>query len=305
MNRRNFIKKSLQAGLITGSVLSTVGYSNLLAGIIPGDKYDLVAIKGDEPDIMFDKGIQFLGGMKSFIRKGQSVVIKPNIGWDVGPERGANTNPVLISRIIKHCYEAGAKDVYVFDHSCDNWIRCYSNSGIERAVKEAGGKMVPANTQSYYQEIKIKNTESLKQVLVHELILSSDVFINVPVLKVHDSAGLTISMKNLMGVVWDRGFWHRNNLHQCIAEFPSFRKPDLNIVDAYSVMKRNGPRGVSKADLVEMKSQIISTDIVAADAAAAKLFGMNPDHIAYINIADQMKTGTKDLSKLSIKRIIT
>ena len=141
--------------------------------------------------------------------------------------------------------------------------------------------------------------------MVHELILSSDVFINVPVLKEHGSAGLTICMKNLMGAVWDRGFWHRNNLHQCIAEFPSFRKPDLNIVDAYFVMKRNGPRGVSKEDLIEMKSQIISSDIVAADAAAAKLFGINPDNISYIKIADQMKIGIKDLSKLSIKRIIT
>ena len=305
MDRRNFIKKSLQASFIAGTALSTGSYSAFFSGKLLTEEYDLVAIKGDEPDIMFDKGIQFLGGMKSFVKKGQSVVIKPNIGWDVSPERAADTNPLLIKRIIKHCYEAGAKNVYVFDHSCDNWIRCYSNSGIEGAVKEAGGKMVPANSESYYQKVEIKNTKNLNQALVHELILSSDVFINVPVLKEHGSAGLTICMKNLMGAVWDRGFWHRNNLHQCIAEFPSFRKPDLNIVDAYFVMKRNGPRGVSKEDLIEMKSQIISSDIVAADAAAAKLFGINPDNISYIKIADQMKIGIKDLSKLSIKRIIT
>lgn len=304
MNRRNFIKKSLQTGFFVGSAISLGSYSDFFADRSLNDKYDLVAVKGNEPDIMFDKGIEFLGGMRSFIKKGQSVVIKPNIGWDVSPDRAANTNPVLIKRIIKHCYEAGAKDVYVFDHTCDNWIRCYSNSGIERAVKDAGGKMVPANSESYYQEVKIKGTKKIKKALVHELLLSSDIFINVPILKDHDSAGLTISMKNLMGTVWDRGFWHRNDLHRCIGEFPAFRKPDLNIVDAYYVMKRNGPRGVSKNDLIEIKSQIISTDIVAADAAAAKLFGMNPDNISYIKIADQMKIGTKDLTKLSIKRII-
>ena len=305
MNRRNFIKKSFQAGFIAGSALSIGSYSNLFSGKFKTDNYDLVAIKGKEPDAMFDEAIKYLGGMESFVKKGQSVVIKPNIGWDASPERAADTNPLLINRIIKHCYEAGAKDVFVFDHTCDNWLRCYSNSGIERAVKDAGGKMVPANNESYYHEVKIKKSKNLSQALVHELILSSDVFINVPVLKEHGSAGLTICMKNLMGVVWDRGYWHRNNLHQCIAEFPLFRKPDLNIIDAYYVMKRNGPRGVSKDDLVEMKSQIISTDIVAADAAAAKLFGINPDNISYIKIADQMKIGTKDLTKLSIKRIIT
>ena len=305
MNRRNFIKKSFQAGFIAGSALSIGSYSNLFSGKSQTDNYDLVAIKGKEPDTMFDEAIKYLGGMESFVKKGQSVVIKPNIGWDSSPERAADTNPLLINRIIKHCYEAGAKDVFVFDHTCDNWLRCYSNSGIERAVKDAGGKMVPANNESYYQEVKIKKGKNLNQAFVHELILSSDVFINVPVLKEHGSAGLTICMKNLMGVVWDRGYWHRNNLHQCIAEFPLFRKPDLNIIDAYYVMKRNGPRGVSKDDLVEMKSQIISTDIVAADAAATKLFGMNPENISYIKIADQMKIGIKDLTKLSIKRIIT
>ena len=80
-------------------------------------------------------------------------------------------------------------------------------------------------------------------------------------------------MKNLMGVVWDRGYWHQNNLHQCIADFALYRKPDLNIVDAYYVMKRNGPRGVSTEDIITMKSQIISTDIVAADAASANYSG--------------------------------
>jgi len=108
----------------------------------------------------------------------------------------------------------------------------------------------------------------------------------------------------LMGNVWDRGYWHRNDLHQCIVDFTSFRKPDLNIVDAYFVMKRNGPRGVSKGDVVLMKSQIISTDIVAADAAATKLFGTEPRDIIYIKLAAEMNLGRMDLPNLNINRII-
>jgi uncharacterized protein (DUF362 family) len=306
MDRRDFIKKSIQAGILIGSAGSFGKYSNLFAShtSLPSNNYDLVAIKGGEPDAMFDKAIESLGGMKSFVKKGQKVVVKPNIGWDVTPERAGNTNPVLVKRIIQHCYEAGAKEVYVFDNTCDDWKRCYSNSGIERAVKDAGGKIVSGDSERYYQEVEVKQGKKLTDTKVHELILDSDVFINVPILKHHSSTDLTISMKNLMGNVWDRGYWHRNNLHQCIADFASFRKPDLNIIDAYYVMKRNGPRGVSKGDVVLMKSQIISSDIVAADAAAAKLFGTEPEEISYIKLASEMNLGKMDLSKLNINRII-
>lgn len=304
MKRRDFISKSLKAGIIAGSALSIGNYEKLFAynSFLTQNDYHLAAVRGGEPDVMFDEAIRALGGMKNFVKKGQTVVVKPNIGWDVPPERAANTNPLLVNRIIKHCFEAGAKDVYVFDNTCDNWKLAYSNSGIEKAAKDAKAIVVSAATESYYHNVKIAQGKKLKEAKVHELILNCDVFINVPVLKHHSSADLTIAMKNLMGIVWDRGYWHRNDLHQCIADFTSFRKPDLNIVDAYNVMKRNGPRGVSKADVVNMKSVIVSPDIVAADAASAKLFSKDPEKVAHIKIANDMKLGKMDLEKLNIYR---
>jgi len=136
------------------------------------------------------------------------------------------------------------------------------------------------------------------------LILDSDVFINVPVLKSHSSTRLTIAMKNLMGVVWDRMYWHRNDLNQCIADCCTICKPDLNIVDAYNVMMENGPRGVSVDDVVNMKQQLIARDIVAIDAAATKIFDLEPDEIKYIGIANEMGVGNQNLKELSINRII-
>jgi uncharacterized protein (DUF362 family) len=306
MERREFFKKSVYASLAAGAYLSFGDKLNLLANPKTTDPqlYDLVAIKGGEPELMFDRGIQSLGGMKNFVKPNQTVVVKPNIGWDTIPERAANTNPKLISQIVKHCFDAGAKDVYVFDHTCDTWTKCYTNSGIEKAAKDAGAKIVSGNSESYYQAVNVTQGKRLKETTVHELILESDVFINVPILKSHGGTGLTVSMKNLMGVVWDRKFWHRNDLHQCIADYATFRKPDLNIVDAYYVMKKNGPRGVSEADVVTLKSQIISTDMVAADAAAAKIFGKIPSEIDYIRIANEMNVGQMDLSKLNINRIM-
>lgn len=284
--------------------MATGGIGRLMAGPARQElPYDLIAVRGGEPDVMFDRGIRALGGIGRFVKKGQSVVIKPNIGWDVTPERAGNTNPLLVKQIIKHCLDAGAKDVFVFDNTCDDWIKCYRNSGIEKAVKDAGGKMVPGNSKGYYQDLTVTGGKVLKTVAEHEIILKSDVFINVPILKHHSSTRLTIAMKNLMGNVWDRGWWHRNDLHQCIADFAGFRKPTLNVVDAYNVMKRNGPRGVSVQDVANMKALVLSTDIVAADAAATKFFGSEPSEINHIRYAHEMGSGNMDLDSLNIHRI--
>jgi uncharacterized protein (DUF362 family) len=312
MDRREFFRRSLGATAAAGSVLAFANAGRLLAEsplrtaappFSPGDPFDLVAVKGAEADAMFDKGIEAFGGMGAFVKKGQKVVIKPNIGWDVSPERAGNTNPKLVTRIIQHCLNAGAREVYVFDHTCDNGPRCYRTSGIENAVTAAGGKMAPGHSESYYQEVAVPGAKTLARVKEHELILGSDVFINVPVLKSHSSTRLTIAMKNLMGNVWDRGFWHANDLHLCIAEFAAFRKPDLNVVDAYAVMKRNGPRGVSVEDVVTMKAQLLSRDMVAVDAAATKLAGLQPENVRYIQLAAERGAGRMDLDKLNIKRI--
>lgn len=292
--------------MAAGAMMSFGRYEKMFAGkpMPSGANYDLVAVMGGEPAAMFDLGIQAIGGMGTFVGKGQKVLVKPNIGWDVVPDKGANTNPALVKRVIEHCLRAGAKEVYVFDNTCDNWIKCYKNSGIEQAVKDAGGKMVPGGSESYYQEVTIPNGKKLTKTKVHELVLSSDVFINVPVLKNHSSARMTGALKNMMGVVWDRGYWHRNNLNQCIADYTLFeRKPALNIMDAYNVMMRNGPRGVSVGDLSNMKSLMISTDWVAIDAAGAKLMGKEPASIEHIALAAAMGAGKMDLASMNIHRL--
>ncbi len=134
INRRDFLKTGIATSIAVVGGLSGVKVINAN----PDLPYDLVAIKGGEADDMFDKGIEALGGIGKFVKKGQKVVVKPNIGWDVSPERAGNTNPQLVKRIIEHCFKAGAKDVYVFDHTCDDWRMTYKTSGILDAVKSAG-----------------------------------------------------------------------------------------------------------------------------------------------------------------------
>jgi uncharacterized protein (DUF362 family) len=304
MRRRDFLKTSVGAGMAAGAAFSLGGYNKLWTSIPSVGKYDLVAVMGGNPDAMFDLGIQELGGMGTFVKKGQKVLIKPNIGWDVIPELAANTNPLLVKRIIEHCFKAGAKEVYVYDHTCDNWVNCYKNSGIEKAAKSAGAKMVPGNSESYYQKIEIPGGVKLQSAKVHQLLLETDIYINVPILKDHSSTRMTGCLKNSMGLVWDRGYWHSNNLNQCIADFALYeKKPALNVIDCYNVMVKHGPQGVSKEDIVQMKSQILTSDWVAGDAAGAKMLGVAPEMIEYISIAHKMGLGNMNLDSLNIKRI--
>jgi uncharacterized protein (DUF362 family) len=251
---------------------------------------------------MLDKAMTALGGMEAFVKKGQSVVVKPNAAFDLPPERGANTHPELVSRVVQMCFAAGAKSVSMFDNTLDQWQRAYANSGMEKVARDTGATLVNGKDQTLYRQVEIPNGEKLRQAKVHSLVLDSDVFINVPVLKKHMGTLMTGCMKNLMGVVWDRRFYHRTDLHQCIADLLTFKKPTLNILDACAPMVRNGPRGTSADDLVVLRTLLVSTDIVAIDAAGAKMLGYQPSDIRHIAIAAEMNLGTMDLEQVDIRR---
>ena len=271
---------------------------------------DLAAVMGGSPPEMLAKAIDALGGIGRFVRAGQTIVVKPNIGWDKAPEMAANTNPDLVGALVKMCREAGAKEVQVLDHTCNEWQNCYKNSGIRAAVEAAGGKMLPANDEKYYKPVPLPSGIQLKNTKIHEAILNCDAWINVPVLKNHGGAKLTCAMKNIMGIVWDRQYFHSHDLQQCIADSCTIaRKPVLNIVDAYRAMKANGPQGKSAADAVMLRSLIASPDIVAADAAALALLNQIPSvslsesEVGHIDHAYQLRLGNKNLDKIKVKRI--
>jgi len=304
MDRREFIKKSVKMGAAASAAALTGDFSRIFAAENSAKPFDVVAVKGGGPADMFKKGMNALGGIKEFVKKGSTVVVKPNIGWNRPPEVAANTKPALVAEIVRSCLSAGAKRVYVFDHTCDSWERTYETSGIKAAAKKAGAIVVTGARKKDYIKVRVPGGDEIKSQLVHRLIVESDVFINVPVLKSHGSTDVTIGMKNLMGVVWERRMWHIKDLHKCIAEFAAYRKPDLTVVDAYRVLLRNGPRGVSADDAVMMKYQVLARDPVAADAAAAKIFGVEPESIRHITLAHEKGIGNKNLKQLNIKRII-
>ena len=312
MTRREFLQ-GCAAVAASAMMLSLPGGVNRLwaqslspapAPAVPPQKFpDLVAVKGASQALRLDKAMLEFGGIGSFIRKGQTVVIKPNIGWSQEPQVAANTNPELVKRLVEHCLNAGASKVWVFDHSCDNGPSSYRASKIESFAKSAGAIVVPGDSSSYYHEVSIPNAARLKKTKIHELILEADVFINVPVLKDHSGAGMTCAMKNLMGAVWDRGEFHRLGLDQCIADVCLYRKPTLNIIDAGKVMLSGGPRGYASSRYSDQHMLIVSSDIVAVDTVSAMTLGRKSSEFGYIAHAERGKLGTTDVSKLDIRRL--
>lgn len=304
MPRKEFLKL-LVSGLATLSVpLSgrSLGYADAPKGAgfngrpksgLKGD-YDLVVAKGEDPFALTVKAVETMGGMGRFVRKGSTVVIKPNIGWDRSPEQAGNTNPRVVAALADMAYKAGAKRVNVFDITCNEARRCYASSGIASAAEAAGAKVYfPDEWDIVKASFGYKSPMEGWPILRDAI--ECDTFINVPVLKHHGLTRLTLSIKNLMGVCGgNRGQMHFN-IGPKLVDLSRFINPDLTVIDAYRVLMRNGPTGGDLADVKTMKTVIAATDPTLADTYAAGLVDVDPMTVPYLKTAAQEKYGSLDV----------
>jgi len=309
MERREFLKRGLAAGaavVLGGCAARSRSATGVLMGGRPGlptpeGQQPLLAVaKGGRPGDLTRRAMQALGGMRVFVKQGQTVVIKPNAAWQRTAEQAANTNPEVVGTLVRLCREAGASQVTVLEHTIDEPARLvFEVSGLEQAVKEAGGELVSANEEGLYVPVAVKG-HVLKQEQVARQIMEADVFINVPIAKQHDSTGLTLGMKNLMGVIWNRGAWHAasGGLHRCIAEFANAVRPNLVVMDAWRIMLTRGPKGPGQTK--DTETVLACTDQVAIDAYTTRLFGKEPADVQFITIAADLGVGQEDMSKVRI-----
>lgn len=259
-----------------------------LAGLPPA-----VAARGPDPADNVRRAVAALGGMGRFVRPGEVVVIKPNVGWDRLPEQAANTDPQVVGELVRACREAGARKVIVTDNSCNDPRRCFVRSGIEAAVREAGGETVDALAAVWVQAALAGYSTGL-EVMAH--VLAADRVINVPVVKHHSLSRVTIGMKNWMGVL-GRG---RNRLHQSIhhavAELGAMFRPTLTVVDATRVLMANGPTGGSLGDVKTVHAVAAGVDPVACDAWGAAQMGLDPANLPFLVEAEQRGLGRSDFA---------
>jgi uncharacterized protein (DUF362 family) len=298
MNRREFLK----AAALASAGLALPSKLNILVDTAEAaPKSELIVVTGQSPAKITRAAIDALGGMNKFIRKGDVVVVKPNIGWDRLPEHAANTNPEVVATVVRMCFEAGAKKVKVFDRSVNDARRCYVQSGIFQAAKDAGAEV------SYVDERRFKdkaiNGLVLKSWPIYEDILSADKVINLPILKHHSLSRLTMSMKNWMGIMGgSRGQIHQR-IDESLVDLSRAVSPVLTVLDAVRVLTRNGPQGGSLADVKKLNTVVAGVDQVAIDSYGATLFGIKGIDLAYLRLAEKHGLGTMDLSRVKIKKI--
>jgi len=306
LNRREFFEAvaGVGAAILIGGCGSKAE-TDAVAATPRAPKFDagtLAVASGDDPAKITRAAVEALGGMSKLVRKGDTVVVKPNIAWNQPPEVGATTNPKVVAEIVKMCKEAGAGKVIVAEHMIDRPAEMVLGlTGIGDAAKNAGADIYPAQNESDYRSIEIHKGKVLKSDTCIKDILKADVFINVPIAKVHDATKVTLGMKNLMGCMWDRQAWHRSSsLDQCIADYVTAIRPDLTIIDANRILLTGGPKGPGKTK--DVKQVIAGVDPVAVDAYGATLFGFKPQDVGHIKLAHEMGVGEIDLAKVKIKK---
>jgi uncharacterized protein (DUF362 family) len=305
ITRRQFIKG-------TAAVVTLPFFSNKLPfyGSLAhaAEVSDLVIAKNGTPSQLLQAAMAPLGGMARFVKKDQRVVIKANVAWARTPEQACTNNPDLLSALIKMCYDAGAKRVAVWDHTCDNYQFCFSRSGLKESALKAGADIFSGHGRNVYKQVEVQKGKKLKTVEILRDVLESDVFINFPIPKHHFATEVSLGMKNFIGIVWDMEQLHKIDLHQCIADINTVRKPNLVVMDAIRILTTNGPKGPGKTE--DIGEVIASTDIVATDAYAAAFFKhpktgkpFKPEEIKFVKNAYELGLGEIDLSKVRVKKV--
>ncbi len=305
MTRRQFIKGAAAAAALPLFSNKLPFYGSLAHA---AGETDLVIAKNGTPSQLLHAAMAPLGGMGRFVKKGQRVVIKANIAWARTPEQACTNNPDLFFALIKMCYEAGAKRVAVWDHTCDNYQFTFSRSGLKETAQKAGADIFSGHGRNVYKQVEVTKGKKLKTAEVLRDVLESDVFINFPIPKHHFATEVTLGLKNLIGILWDMEQLHKIDLHQCIADINTVRKPDLVVVDAIRVLTTNGPKGPGKTE--DIGEVITSTDIVAVDAYTATFFKhpktgkpFKPEEIKFVKNAYELGLGEIDLSRVRVKKV--
>jgi len=253
------------------------------------------------------KAVELLGGMEAFVKKDSRVVLKPNMSWASPLASAVNTHPEVVAAVADMCVAAGAREVLVLDHTIHPPEKCLQMSGILQACSSLKNVRVFAvNNKKFYTPVTIAKGRVLRSVDIVKDVLACDTFINLPCAKSHTTTGVTLGMKNLMGIIWNRRTFHADvDINQALADLTSAVKISLTVVDASRALTTAGPAGPGL--VTEPRTIIAGIDPVAVDAVAvgvAEWYGKKvaPEQVQHIAAAHNMGLGTMQLERIAIKR---
>jgi len=267
-------------------------------------KTDVWVLHGEDKKKLMQAGLKVIAENGGFGKNVKKLTLKVNAAWWRTPKQHANTNPELVDTFLKGCRDQGIKQIVMPENPVDSASKTFPQSGLLAVAKANNVQMINMGAaRDLWRNVELPQAKILKKAQVPKDILETDALVNMPVAKHHGGAGLTIAMKNWLGSVKDRRFFHRNDLHQCIADISSLLKPTWSIVDATNIMLDRGPKGPSK-NMKKLDLLIISRDQVAVDAYTATLFPKKTaERAKYIRKAADMKLGTADLSRMAVHKL--
>jgi len=229
--------------------------------------------------------------------RGKRVVIKPNIA-DFSEERPIHTDPRLVESLILHLKKLQAREIILAEgppHNRDTeWL--FRKSGFEALAKRQSVPLVDLNYDDM-SPVKCINPRAtlLKELYLPRTILSADVVISVPKMKTHRHAGITLSMKNMFGILpgmkygWPKNTLHWNGIPLSICEINGTLKTHFSIIDGVVGMEGYGPLlgTARKAGVLVMGDNALSVD-----ATAARVMGIDPARVEYLAMAHRIKLGS-------------
>ena len=245
------------------------------------------------------RALAAIGGIEAFVKRGDRVVLKVNAAFASPPSFNATTHPDLVAEVTRLCLKAGAAKVTVTDNPINDPASCFALTGIERAARSAGGRvLLPQET--YFRPYSLPGGRLIRKwPVLFEPFKDANRLIGLAPVKDHHRSGASMTMKNWYGLLGGaRNLFHQD-IHNIIKELALMVKPTLVILDGTATMVANGPTGGSLSDVKATDTMIVSTDQVAADARGAALLGKTARDLPHIAMAAAAGAGTLDYSSLN------
>ena len=317
-NRRDFLLRLLKGGVSIGAAcsLSYWLYDATGPGIdreeknlvtlpdfsLPSLKGKMSIVTGVDHSETIRRALDAMGGIETFIEKGDRVLLKVNAAFATPPILSATTNPQLVAEVVNLCYKAGASTVVVTDNPINDPASCFSLTGIAEAARSQGAKVLLSRARLFQPATVPNGTLIRNWPILWEPFLGINKLIGIAPVKDHHRSGASMTMKNWYGLLGgSRNIFHQD-INTIIRELAMMVTPTLVILDGTTAMMTNGPTGGSLEDLKQTNTMIVSTDQVAADAFGATLLGKSPADLPYIAKAEAAGLGTADFESLKPMR---
>jgi len=227
-------------------------------------------------------------GFSSSIR-GRRVVLKPNL-VEYHSDRPVNTHPKLVAAAVEAFRSLDAAEVTVAEgpgHRRDTEL-LLEESGLGAELRSIGAKFVDLNLDPIYPVKLDASLTRLKRLWLPRTILDANIVVSMPKMKTHHWAGVTLSMKNMFGVVpgakygWPKNLLHWRGIENSILDIVDAARPAFAIVDGVEGMEGDGP---IHGRPVKCGAIVMGNSLSAVDATGARIMGIRPGNLRYLWMA--------------------